>query len=74
MYYKQIKHAGNQKRKSPEAIHDKSSGSGYKKMKNQKCINKAVDKEAMDSLDVVEVYEKDLCSVCKEFTPRDQKL
>lgn len=35
-----IKHAGNQKRKYPEANHDKPSGSGYKKMKSQKVLTK----------------------------------
>lgn len=35
-----IKHAGNQKRKYPEANHDKPSGSGYKKMRSQKVLTK----------------------------------
>lgn len=69
-----IKHAGNQKRKYPEANHDKPSGTGYKKMKGQKSTNKTVDEEAMDSSDEeVGVNEKDLCCVCTEFTPKEIK-
>lgn len=60
-----IEHAGNQKRQYPEANHDKPSCSGYKKIKSPKSTNKAVDEEAINSLDAkVEVHEKGLCCLC----------
>ena len=71
-----IKHAGNQKRKYPEANHDKPSGSGYKKMKSQKVLTKLqMKKQWTVQMKRLELMRK-IYVVCVYgvYSKRDKKL